>query len=122
MLIEGIKIDCLRHAYRLLDSHTTIDCIPMWSLADVAAMKLNAINNRGAKKDFFDLAILLDHYSLPVMLHFYGAKYQASNRLMVIRSLAWFEDAESEPDPNSLGEISWPKVKAIIGEAIANLS
>lgn len=84
MLIQGIKIDCLRHAYPLLDSPVTIDGIRMWSVADVAAMKLNAITNRGSKKDFFDLSILLDHHTLPEMLDLYCAKYAISNRFMVI--------------------------------------
>ena len=34
---------------------------PLLSLPDLAAMKLNAIANRGSKKDFFDLAELLNH-------------------------------------------------------------
>lgn len=122
LLIQGIKIDCLRHDYPLLDSPTTLDGIRMWSLADVAAMKLNAITNRGSKKDFFDLVVLLDHYTLLEMLDLYCAKYAIANRFMVIRSLAWFDDAESEPDPVTLGENTWPMVKELMSEALAKLS
>lgn len=32
-----------------------IDDVALVSLPDLAAMKLNAIANRGSKKDFFDL-------------------------------------------------------------------
>ena len=121
LLIQGVKIDCLRHAYPVVDSHSTLDGIRMWSVADVAAMKLNAVTNRGSKKDFFDLAMLLNHHSLPEMLDLYCAKYAVSNRFMVIRSLAWFDDAEDEPDPISLLENSWPMVKATISKALSRL-
>lgn len=34
---------------------------PLLSVPDLAAMKLNAIANRGSKKNFFALAELLNH-------------------------------------------------------------
>jgi hypothetical protein len=40
----------------------------------------------------------------------------------VIRSLAWFEDADEEPDPISLVNAAWPDVKASISEAVACLN
>ncbi len=36
----------------------------MATLEDIAAMKIIAVANRGSKKDFFDIAVLLDHFSL----------------------------------------------------------
>lgn len=41
---------------------------------------------------------------------------------MAIRSLASFDDAEAEPDPESLTSLSWPAVKATISAAVASLS
>jgi hypothetical protein len=38
--------------------------------------------------------------------------------MMVLRSLAWFEDAEAEPDPKSLCGNSWPGVVKTISFAI----
>ncbi len=93
----------------------------MWSVADVAAMKLNAITNRGCKKDFHDLHALLKHHSLPDLLDVYCQKYSVENRFMVIRSLVWFEDADDEPDPISQVEVAWPDVKAAISESVACL-
>jgi hypothetical protein len=40
---------------------------------------------------------------------------------MVIRSLAWFDDAEAEPDPITLNGTSWPMVKDAISRAIRTL-
>ena len=94
----------------------------MMSLSDVAAMKLNAITNRGSKKDFFDLAMLLESHTLQELLDLYCRKYSVSNPFMAIRSLAWFDDAEAEPDPESLTSLSWPAVKATISAAVASLT
>ncbi|MCX6878481.1 MAG: nucleotidyl transferase AbiEii/AbiGii toxin family protein [Verrucomicrobia bacterium] len=122
LLWQGVQIDFLRHAYPLLEEPVTLDGIRMLSLADVAAMKLNAITNRGSKKDFFDLAMLLERRTLPELLEACCRKYSASNKFMVIRSLAWFDDAEAEPDPESLTNLSWPAVKATISAALASLT
>ena len=44
---------------------------PLRSLPDLAAMKLNAIANRGSKKDFFDLAELLNHQTIQQMIGYF---------------------------------------------------
>jgi predicted nucleotidyltransferase component of viral defense system len=71
----------------------TVDSIRMVSIKDAAAMKINAICNRGSKKDFFDLQVLLKTFSLEEMLNFYQKKYAVGHRFMAIRSLVWFDDA-----------------------------
>jgi len=122
LLWQGVKIDFLRHAYPLLETPVVLDGIGMLALPDVAAMKLNAITNRGSKKDFFDLTMLLESRNLPELLDAYCRKYSVSNKFMAIRSLAWFDDAEAEPDPESLAILSWPAVKATISAAVASLT
>ena len=94
---------------------------PLLSLPDLAAMKLNAIANRGSKKDFFDLAELLNHLTIQQMIGYFTDKYPSTDPFAVIRSLAWFEDAEQEPDPVALTGFTWPMVKAKTREAIASL-
>lgn len=108
---NGVKVEFLRHAYPLLEPVEVIDGIPMLSLPDVAAMKLNAIANRGSKKDFFDVVELLEHDTLTVLLGCFASKYRESDPFTVIRSLAWFEDAEEEPDPVSMAGRTWEDVK-----------
>ena len=121
MDVGGVKLDFLRHAYQLLEPVDWIDGIALVSLPDLAAMKLNAIANRGSKKDFFDLALLLDHFTLQQMIDFFSGKYPATDPFAVIRSLAWFDDADLEPDPVSLTGATWESVKAIAGQAVAGL-
>ncbi|MES2439380.1 MAG: nucleotidyl transferase AbiEii/AbiGii toxin family protein [Verrucomicrobiota bacterium] len=118
----GVKLDLLRHAYKTLAPPERIDGITVVSLPDLAAMKLNAIANRGSKKDFYDFAELLEHFSIQQMIGFFIGKYPATDPFTVIRSLAWFEDAEHEPDPVSLNGRSWENVVDRARNAVAGLS
>jgi hypothetical protein len=120
--VNNLKIEFLKHSYPNLSEIETIDGIKIWSLPDVAAMKINAIVNRGSKKDFYDLVALLKLHSLETLLSFYQKKYQPATLLMAIRSLAWFDDAEAEPDPISLSNESWPSIVNQIKTAIRQLN
>ena len=84
-------------------------------------MKINAIVNRGSKKDFYDLAALFKIHPLESILAFYQEKYRPATLLMAIRSLAWFDDAEAEPDPVSLTGESWQSIMDQIKSAIRQL-
>jgi hypothetical protein len=117
----GVKIDLLRHAYSRLAPVEEVEGVSLISLPDLAAMKLNAIANRGSKKDFYDLAELLGSYALTEMLGFFSRKYPATDSFAVIRSLAWFDDAEAEPDPVMLTHRSWGDVKRLVLKAISQL-
>jgi hypothetical protein len=119
--VEDIKVEFFKHAYPKLRPIETIEGISLWSLEDVAAMKLNAITNRGSKKDFYDVVALLDHFTLETLIGYYQAKYQPASLMMVIRSLAWFDDADAEPDPLSLRQESWVMIKKKIALAIRGL-
>ena len=58
VFFEGIKIDMLHHPFPLLEKIQTENEFRVYSLRDVSAMKINAVTNRGAKKDFVDLYVL----------------------------------------------------------------
>ena len=118
---NGVKVEFLRHAYPLLAPIDLIEGVRMLSLPDVAAMKLNAIANRGSKKDFFDVVELLEHDPLPNLLGYFASKYRSSDPFTVIRSLVWFEDAEREPDPVSMVGKTWEEVKASVVVATGKL-
>ncbi len=112
--INGIKTDFIAHQYPLIEGVETIDGIRMLSVADIAAMKLNAIANRGSKKDFWDYALLLDEYDRKTLLSFFAQKYPNASRWNVEKSLSYFDDAEQDPDPIDLTGQTWDQVKAVI--------
>lgn len=108
---SSVKTDFIRHNYPRLKPLLTANGIRLFALEDIAAMKLNAVANRGAKKDFYDIHALLSRFSLPELLGFFEDKYQKMNSFTVTKSLAYFDDADLEPDPMSLMNIRWEQIK-----------
>ncbi|MCH7226351.1 nucleotidyl transferase AbiEii/AbiGii toxin family protein [Haloferula sp. A504] len=118
----GVKIEFLQHRYPLLEPVEQVGAVRLLSLADVTAMKLNAIANRGSKKDFFDLVRILEERGLEEALDLFERKYSNTDRFVAARSLAWFEDAEGEPDPVAPAGPTWTEVKQCVTAALADLS
>ena len=112
--IRDIKLDLIAHRYPLIDQPVTIEGIRMLSLKDLATMKLNAIANRGSRKDFWDCTELLEHWPLRELLGYYREKYPHTNIWQVQKSMCYFDDAEIEPDPIILKRRTWEEVKALI--------
>lgn len=81
---------------------------------DIAAMKVNAIIGRGSKKDFIDLFVLLQHYSLSDILHFYKLKYPEYSEYRALLSMTYFEDAEMQDMPIMFIPDSWDSIKETI--------
>lgn len=109
--VDGVKVEFIKLAYPLLAPIETIDSIRLYSVPDIIAMKLNAIINRGLKKDFWDVAHLLNYHSLSDMLSFFEKKYSNASPALALHALAYFDDAEMDKDPFSLERITWKKVK-----------
>ncbi len=90
--------------------------VPVVSAEDLVCMKLSAIAGRGAAKDFWDLDLLLEHGtaggSLALALHLFEKKFGASEDMgHVVRSLAYFGDADAAPLPLGLSASAWQDVK-----------
>lgn len=120
-LIDGVKVDIVNYKYGWIDSSVEEDGIRVADVKDIAAMKVAAIIGRGTKKDFIDLFFLLKQYSLKNLLEFYLQKYPDGSLFIALKSLSYFEDAESDPMPVMFEDIDWPGVKASIRESISTL-
>lgn len=118
MNIDGVKVDIVSYSYKWIDKPVLEEGIVLAGIKDIAAMKLSAITNRGTKKDFIDLFFLLQKYALSEILGFYQQKYADSQLFTVIRSLTYFEEAESDPMPLMLAPVNWPQVKLTIQKTV----
>jgi len=118
MYINEIKIDMVLLPYPYLNPIEMIEDIRFVSLQDIAAMKLSAIARRGVKKDFWDVAELLDVFSLDEMIGFYRAKYSSRDIFHLLRSLVYFNDAELQKDPDPLKKVTWSQVKSKVQKAV----
>lgn len=118
--IDGIKVDLILHKYPYLKPIEVIDSVRFMSIEDIIPMKLEAMATRGVKKDFWDIAELLNHYSLSQMFEYYQAKYPNSDIGHVILSMTYFVDAEIQKDnPDDLKGITWESVKNKMKNTVA---
>lgn len=121
--IDGIKLDFVDYRrYPWIDQCVIEDFIQLASPKDIAAMKINAIEGRGSKKDFIDMYFLLKHYSLEEILSFYKQKYPEHNIFRALMSLTYFEDAELQPLPFMFSTIEWNKVKTEIVQTVSEFT
>jgi predicted nucleotidyltransferase component of viral defense system len=95
-----------------------MDNIRLASLKDIAAMKLNAIQNRGSKKDFVDIYYLLQQFSLNEILLFHQTKYPNRDSIIALKSLIYFNDAEPQPDCELTSPISWGNIKEFLEKEV----
>lgn len=114
--LGGVPVSLLRYEYPDLRPPESRDALPVRvaSVDDLVAMKLSAIAGRGARRDFWDLFAMLDRTrgSLPAALQLFQQKYAQHDIGHVIRSLAYFGDAEAEPLPSGLTEAQWLGIRA----------
>lgn len=81
---------------------------------DIAVMKIIAISQRGKKRDFFDLYWSAHHVEpLEQMIKRLPEQYPsvAHDYHHILKSLVYFEDAETDPDPEIYFKANWDIVK-----------
>jgi Nucleotidyl transferase AbiEii toxin, Type IV TA system len=90
----------------------------------ILATKTHAILDRGTRRDFFDLYVMLQTQSsgvamcLEALVTVYATHI---NQGLVLRSLCYFEDAEREGPLPGEGDQDWATVKAYFARAVAAL-
>lgn len=113
---NGVKMSFLEYPYKMLARPTKwkeAGCA-LASREDLACMKLSAMADRGAKKDFIDLYFLGQEIPLARMLELYQTKYGVSDIAHLVVALAYFDDAERQRMPQMIRKVSWTAVKAEI--------
>ena len=115
VVLNGVKVDFVNYyCYEWIDEAVTEYQIRLASPKDIAALKINAIEGRGTKKDFVDIYVLLQHFSLEQILEFYRQKYPDYSIFRALRSLTYFEDAESQAMPELFIPETWEQMKTYI--------
>lgn len=98
---------------------------------NIAVMKITAISQRGRKRDFFDLYWICQNVKplseiIPRVHKQYAVR---QNPTHILKSLVYFEDAESDPEPEIYFKANWNTVKSffiqeipIIAKKVMNLN
>ena len=121
--VDDVKVDCVSYEmYRWLDPAIEEEGVRLAAVRDIAAMKINAVTNRGTRKDFVDVARLLGDYPLDEIFGWYRMKYPDANPALAMRSLSYFVDAETMPMPRMLVPFDWEAAKDRIRAAVRSLA
>ena len=93
--VDEVKVDIVRHPHPMIRPELVVDGIRMFSTEDIIAMKVQAILGRGKKKDFWDVAELLKHYSIVDFINLHKEKYVTQNLYITVpQAITYFADAD----------------------------
>ena len=95
--------------------------VKVLSSIDIAVMKVVAISQRGRKRDFFDLYWCAKNLeSLEKTIKRLPSQYPsvAHNYHHILKAMVYFEDAESDPEPEIFFKVSWDEVKNYFNKEI----
>lgn len=90
----------------------------------VLATKTHALLDRGLRRDFFDLYVMLQTHALGLVdcMRALRTVYETDvNDGLVLRALCYFEDAETGPRIPGESDEDWALVKAFFSRAVASL-
>lgn len=114
--VDGVPTSLLQYCYPLLDAAVWMPDLPvaLASITDLACMKLSAIASRGAARDFWDLheIVVSARRDVSDLLAAYQRKFPVEDVGHVIRSVAYFGDADAAPLPTGLTREHWSLIKA----------
>jgi len=124
-IFNGTRLSFLKYDYLLLFEPKQIQGIKVADLRDIGCMKIDAISSRGMKRDFVDLLFICKELiSLKNILILFKRKYKSVNYniMHILKSLAYFEDAENNPMPKMIVHVYWQEVKSFFKEEIRKIN
>jgi hypothetical protein len=129
LIIQSIKVDLIRERiplkFPLKPVGSNIKNLRMADPRDVGRMKIMSIGSRGNKKDFVDLYCLtrkiipLESLLALAMKEDHGIRY---SKLLFLKGLVDFEEADQEGKLPILWDISWEEVKKSLTDEVKHIA
>jgi hypothetical protein len=120
-----IRFSIFYYDYPRLAPPDRFQGIDILSIPDIAAMKIAAVASRGVKRDFIDLFFICrGGLTLAGALKLYDRKYSnlAATGFHILKSLAYFDDAEEDEFPLMLQEVTWEGIKDYFRREVRQLT
>lgn len=121
--IAGSRVTFLGYTYPLLFPLARFQEVSVADPRDIACMKVSAVASRGTKRDFVDLYAAARRFGLAEVLQWFERKYAQAhhNRLHLLKSLTFFDDAEKDPMPHMLAPLDWGEVTRFFLQEVPRL-
>lgn len=118
---DGVKVSFFHYPYAFLGVTSKLYGVKVAGLIDIASMKLMALTQRGAKRDYVDLYWILQNVPFSKIAENMVKRYGSNrvNPLVIGKALVFFQDADADPDPEYLGNrIAWAKIKKYLADHV----
>jgi predicted nucleotidyltransferase component of viral defense system len=124
LFMNNVKLQFLHYPYDLLETLIPWNGIYLSSVIDIACTKLITISDRGSKKDYIDLYVILQQISLQDLFTKLEEKYKnvEYNLPHILKSLVYFNDAEEQPMPKMHIGLTWEQTKSFITEQVKKIT
>lgn len=129
LMIHSIKVDLIKEIislkFPLKTLHRDTENLKIADPRDIGRMKIISIGSRGSKKDFVDLYCLtrefitLESLIAMAMEENQGVKY---SKLLFLKGLVDFEEADQEGELVMLWDISWEEIKDSLIEEVKKIA
>ncbi len=129
LMIQSTKVDLIRERvplkFPLKFIHPETENLRMADARDIGQMKIISIGSRGSKKDFVDLycltreIITLESLIAMATEEDRGIKY---SKLLFLKGLVDFEEAEKEVDLKMIWDTGWEEVKRSLIEEVKKIA
>jgi len=108
---ESVKVD-LFYTDAFIRPHSLIENIRLASLDDIVAMKVDVIQKKGRKKDFWDLHELLEYYTIEQMIKLHEERYPYSHsKDVIVENFTDFDRADDDFNPICFHGKYWESIK-----------
>ena len=115
---DSFKLD-LFYTDNFIRPEVVLENVRLAAREEIIAMKVDVIQRRGRKKDFWDLHELLNNYSIDEMVALHLERYPyGHDEALILQKFADFELADSDFDPVCLKEKQWQIIKLDFFEAL----
>ena len=129
LIIQSVRVDMIRERiplkFSLKPINSRIANLKMADPKDIGRMKIMSIGSRGSKKDFVDLycltrkVITLESLLTLAMEENHGVRY---SRLLFLKGLVDFEEADRDADLTQLWDIGWEEVKQCLTDEVRQIA
>jgi len=112
-LAQGVRVGFYGYGYPMVAPLVRVEGVPLAGVEDIGLMKLDALQARASRKDFYDLYVICQKIPLRRLLDLAPKKYPDSRdfEMQVVKRLTYFERAEGEAPLSLLWEIPWEAVR-----------
>lgn len=118
--LDNLKIDFVNKSTPLQYSIKTIEGVRIADEKDFTALKLKDIFQRGSKKDFVDLYLLLQHFCIEELIELFYNKYPNINIGQLLLSMNYFIDAEETQMHKIYFNTNWENTKKTNSSKVIN--